>query len=138
MRARWISALMFAMAAVAVPNAGSSQEIGKSTYLASCASCHGVEGRGDGPVAKTLKQRPADLTKLSDANGGVFPLSRVYRVIDGRFEVETHGTREMPVWGELFKPVFPLSEIGNGLDEVVVRARILAVIEYVSTLQKTK
>jgi hypothetical protein len=59
--------------------------------MRSCASCHGVDGKGNGPVAKTLKQPPADLTKLSENNKGVFPISRVYGVIDGRIQVIVHG-----------------------------------------------
>jgi hypothetical protein len=61
-----------------------------------------VTGKGDGPVAKSLSEPPTDLTKLSEGNKGVFPLSRIYEVIDGRIQVEIHGTREMPVWGETY------------------------------------
>ena len=78
-------------------------EIGKFEYLNSCASCHGTTGKGDGPVVKSLIKPPTDLTKLSETNSGVFPFARVYDVIDGRFELATHGTRDMPVWGEVYK-----------------------------------
>ena len=55
---------------------------------------------------------PADLTKLSEANKGVFPFSRTYEIIDGRFEVETHGKRDMPVWGEIYKPTWGSRQSG--------------------------
>jgi mono/diheme cytochrome c family protein len=145
MKLWWISLLsaplVFGHAAVAAPQGG---ELGKLEYLNSCASCHGPEGRGDGPVAKSLKRTPADLTKLSQANKGVFPFSRIYDVIDGRFEVETHGKREMPVWGQLYQPTIPWGSaqttittpyLSTALGELFVRARILALVEYISTLQ---
>ena len=74
---------------------------------------------------KQLAKRPADLTRLSEANGGVFPLVRVFDVIDGRLDAELHGPREMPVWADRHKQM---------ADELA-RRRILQVIEYISTLQ---
>jgi len=35
---------------------------GAEIYGANCASCHGTEGRGDGPLALTLTPAPADLS----------------------------------------------------------------------------
>ena len=55
---------MFASAA----NAQGAREFSKDEFIQSCASCHGVKGRGDGPVAKSLAKAPADLTKLSQKN----------------------------------------------------------------------
>ena len=73
---------------------------GRNEFLRACASCQGVSGKGDGPVAKSLRPPPSDLTRLSAANNGVFPVSRVHEVIDGRIERLVHGTRDMPVWGD--------------------------------------
>jgi mono/diheme cytochrome c family protein len=143
MQATLISALITTATVVAWVDASHAQgtEVGKYQYMNSCAACHGVTGKGDGAVARSLKLTPADLTRLSEVNKGVFPFSRVYEVIDGRFEVEAHGKRDMPIWGEIYKPVW------NSLDppgapvyskevaESVVRGRILALIEYISTLQ---
>jgi len=102
--------------------------------------CHGVTGKGDGWFTKFLKTPPSTLTQLKRNNGGVFPFDRVYDVIDGRKQVLVHGTREMPVWGAQFRV-----ESGKGFapyyglvyaDEGAVRARILALIEYISRLQE--
>jgi len=144
MRSKCIAISIISAALVGISGAGHAQgiDIGKNEYLMSCASCHGTMGKGDGPVAGSLKRNPADLTKLSESNFGVFPFARVYDVIDGRFEVETHGKREMPVWGDVFQPaasstqsrVFPY-EVSKELAESIVRARILALIDYVFTLQ---
>jgi len=79
-------------------------DIGKIEYQSNCASCHGMDAKGDGPVSKELKTRPTDLTLLAKKNKGVFPLNAVYRIIDGRDQIASHGTKEMPVWGYRFVP----------------------------------
>jgi hypothetical protein len=77
-----------------------------------------------------------DLTTLSKNNGGVFPISRVYNVIDGREEVKAHGTREMPIWGsQLTVKAAPAYDDYRYEPEAFVRARILAVIDYLYRLQ---
>lgn len=68
-----------------------------------CASCHGKTGLGDGPLAESLRFRPADLTQLARKNKGQFPMDRVRRTIDGRDPVKGHGGPDMPVWGDAFK-----------------------------------
>jgi len=75
---------------------------GSGTYRTYCSNCHGVDGRGDGYIADTLRVTPTDLTRLAARNGGVFPAERVWKVIDGREEVKSHGSREMPLWGDVF------------------------------------
>jgi hypothetical protein len=144
MRAIWcILGLISVLAMMGITNSSQAQglELGRYEYLSSCASCHGTNAKGDGPVAKSLKRTPADLTGLSEANKGIFPFSRIYDVIDGRFEVETHGKREMPVWGQTYQPKNPSTTgtippyLSNALGESFVRGRILSLVEYISTLQ---
>lgn len=102
-------------------------EIGKMEYQSSCAACHGVDAKGDGPVSKDLKTQPADLTVLAKNNDGAFPYDRVYQIIDGRNStITSHGTREMPVWGYRFGPPQAFK----------FKRRILAVIDYLKTLQQ--
>ena len=72
---------------------------GKQMFASYCASCHGVNAKGNGPMAAALKTPPADLTLLSKANGGVFPATHVDTVIRFGAPVRSHGTVEMPVWG---------------------------------------
>jgi mono/diheme cytochrome c family protein len=75
-------------------------DVGKMEYQSSYAACHGIDAKGDGPVNKELKTRPADLTVLAKSNNGVFPYNRVYEMVDGRNPtISSHGTREIPVWG---------------------------------------
>ena len=98
-------------------------DVGKTQYQSSCASCHGIGGKGDGRVSKELKTPPAYLTVLAKDNNGVFPYDMVYQMIDGRnTSVASHGTREMPVWGYRFGPPQAFR----------FKNRILAVIDYLT------
>jgi len=121
-------------------------DIGKAEFLASCASCHGADGRGRGPVSAHLKSLPPDLTVLARNNGGSFPESAVYETMYGSGTISAHGTREMPIWGERFNPIVSLphavdpcywSKAGPGSSpEVVVRKRILAVVDHLKRIQQ--
>lgn len=77
---------------------------GREVYARSCASCHGTAGRGDGPVAASLRGRPTDLSLLAATNGGAFPHDRVIATVLGDRAIEAHGTRTMPVWSDRFSP----------------------------------
>lgn len=79
-----------------------SSAAGSITYRTYCANCHGSDARGEGYIAPTLRVPPTDLTRLAADNGGVFPEDKVRAQIDGRTEVRAHGSREMPIWGEIF------------------------------------
>jgi len=68
-----------------------------------CAVCHGKSGVGDGPASKALAKAPADLTKIAARNGGTYPEVKVKRYIEGLDEIAAHGSRDMPMWGELFR-----------------------------------
>ena len=49
---------------------------GKALFEANCASCHGVSGKGDGPVGSALNPPPRDFTVGEfkfDANGNGTP-----------------------------------------------------------------
>ncbi len=120
----------------AVAAAAEGIDIGKREYDASCANCHGRDGKGGGSFAQMLQVSMPDLTTLAKRNGGVFPVSRVYNVIDGREELKAHGTREMPIWGRhfTFRAAPEYDDYGYEA-EAFVRARILAVIDYLYRLQ---
>ena len=121
-------------------------DIGKSVFQSSCASCHGMDAKGKGPVSDQLKIPPPDLTTLSKKNGGVFPTNAVYEIVYGTKSVPAHGNREMPIWGERFNPIVNLPHSVDPFywkmagpeqnPEVVVRTRILAVIDYLNRVQQ--
>ena len=75
---------------------------GKQMYVNYCASCHGVNGKGDGPAAAALKMPPTDLTVLSRNNHGEFPETHIVAVLQYGTEFPSHGSVEMPVWGPIF------------------------------------
>lgn len=76
---------------------------GERSFKTYCGACHGKTAKGDGPLAKDLKVTPADLTKLSEKNGGTFPFLMVVSTIDHGRSVRGHGTEDMPAWGAAFK-----------------------------------
>ncbi len=103
---------------------------GASHYVEYCAVCHGSEGGGDGPLAPGLTVTPPDLRTLTALNGGVFPADRIRRVIDGRDLPLLHGSRDMPVWGQVFKR----TQGAHG--ERRVQERIDVLVDYLETLQQ--
>jgi mono/diheme cytochrome c family protein len=119
---------------------------GKLEFQSSCASCHGADARGKGPVSDQLKTPPPDLTMLARNNNGVFPANTIYEVIDGMKTIPAHGTREMPIWGERFNPIVNLPHYVDPSywqkagpeqsPEVVVRKRILSVVDYLGRIQQ--
>jgi mono/diheme cytochrome c family protein len=79
---------------------------GASLYKAYCPVCHGSDAKGIGPMSKSLRSAPPDLTRITARNGGSFPVARVRNVISGGEALGAgHGTREMPVWGPIFSQV---------------------------------
>jgi mono/diheme cytochrome c family protein len=76
---------------------------GELTFKTYCASCHGAQARGDGPLAKDLKVQPANLSELSKRNEGIFPFEMVIKTIDHGRSVRGHGTEDMPAWGDAFE-----------------------------------
>ncbi len=75
---------------------------GRKVYLDHCASCHGVEAKGNGTIAPLLKKKPTDLTRIPKVDGK-FPAERVRAAIMGDSVLAIHGDKEMPVWGGILK-----------------------------------
>jgi mono/diheme cytochrome c family protein len=90
-----------------------------------CAPCHGKDGKGTGPAAKALVKAPADLTTIAKRNGGTFPEVKVKRYIEGADEVAAHGSRDMPMWGTLFRD----------LNRDTAQIRVQALNDYIKGLQ---
>jgi mono/diheme cytochrome c family protein len=110
-----------------VPSTG-PRDLGSQLYMTHCASCHGADARGRGPLAERLPHAPPDLTQFTVRNGGVFPSERVYRIIDGR-DVPAHVDRDMPVWGSVFRAS------PGGSVTATVKARIDAIVRYLEGIQ---
>jgi len=101
---------------------------GAAMFKSYCAVCHGVDGKGGGPAAESLKVPPSDLTVLSKNNGGKFPSNKVSAAIRGEGGLPAHGTREMPVWGHLFWTM-------SGGQSGEVQMRVANLTNYIESLQ---
>ena len=118
-----------AHAQTASPVVAVSVPSGSYVFHTYCASCHGATAKGDGPLADSMKRRPADLTEIAKRNAGVFPSDRVFQSIDGRKPVKGHGGPDMPVWGDAFARA---SDSGG---EASVRDRIQSLVVYLESIQ---
>lgn len=130
-------AAMLAAAALALaPSRATAEELagytGAELYGRFCGSCHGAGGRGDGPVAATMKVEVPDLTRLSRRPGG-FPEEQVRRIIDGRETLAAHGRRSMPVWGYEFASA-TVAEPDAGAAEAA--ALIERLVAHLRTMQR--
>jgi hypothetical protein len=135
-----------------------ASETGKAEFLSNCATCHGIDGRGSGPLAARLKSSPPDLTLLAKKNHGVYPSDEVYQMIDGREGARNHRGMEMPIWGCRHEsPHVPLRRahgkkamlrnkvraptVESLLDlpcdsESAIKARILSIVDYLGHIQQ--
>jgi mono/diheme cytochrome c family protein len=111
------------------PARRTSSSSGGETYRAYCAACHGLGGKGDGPASSALKSAPTDLTQLAKRNSGKFPELRVFGAINGDLQVPAHGSKDMPVWGVVFRGMGD-----NGVSGAKLRIRNLT--RYIESLQR--
>lgn len=125
------ASMCFAKAAVAFDAVTLEDYSGEEIFGRFCASCHGAEARGDGPVSRSLNVAVPDLTTISVRYGG-FPALLIRDVIDGRgIDMRAHGTREMPVWGYEFW----VEEGGDVTAQRIVRDAINKLVEYLQSVQ---
>lgn len=100
---------------------------GPDLFRVYCASCHGSDARGAGPVASSLKTKVPDLTLLASKNRGQFPAARLKKTILGEDVVAAHGSREMPIWGPVFHQVEGDADWGN--------VRLENLVKYLESIQ---
>ena len=128
------------VAAVGMVSAVTAEEAGKKDFLTHCSSCHGIDGKGKGPMHLTTGTKPSDLTLLSQGNGGNFPYLKVRRIIDGRVEKgntpNAHLKGDMPVWGDLFAGEKGNTAAGQIHGDAVAKMRILDIVDYLVSIQE--
>ena len=101
---------------------------GKDLFREYCAVCHGADGKGGGPAAAALKTTPADLTQISKKNGGKFDEMRISHIINGESDMPAaHGSKEMPMWGDLFGHMGSTSGMAN--------VRVHNLVKYIESIQ---
>ena len=141
LRILWLAPVILAVVATAasqeqgkteikhVPMKQTSPASGSEMYKSYCASCHGLDGKGNGPAAEALKVPPTDLTALAVKNGGKYPALRVAAIIRGEQELPSHGTKDMPIWGNLFWSM-------SGGHETEVQQRVANLNKHIESMQK--
>ena len=109
-------------------------ENGQQIFETHCAVCNGLDADGDGPMAPALLVQPTDLSQLTAANGGVFPVARIVMRIDGRDPLVSHGSM-MPVYGSFFDiDSVPLkAETGQ---PIMTSSPVVDLVAYLRTLQE--
>ena len=93
-----------------------------------CTPCHGVDGKGHGPIVIEYKTPPVDLTVLSQNNHGRFPEAHVIHVLEFGADVPSHTSVEMPVWGPKLGKI-------NQKDPNDKELRIHSLSHYLETIQ---
>ena len=113
---------------VTIPLTKTTPTSGKLMYANYCTPCHGQDGKGQGPVATSLKNQPSDLTTLSRNNNGKFPAAHVIAILQSGVSVPAHGSAAMPVWG----PILGKMDVTNPQDREL---RISNLSNYLRTIQ---
>lgn len=104
---------------------------GEENFQRYCAACHGVGGRGDGPVASAIFKTVPDLTRIAERRDGKFPRQMIANAIDGRWEIDAHGTRMMPVWGYEFW----IDEGAGEFSDMGVAVILDGLVDYLESIQ---
>lgn len=106
-----------------------------------CAPCHGAGARGDGPAGAALKTPPADLTRIAHRHGGTFPRLSIFETIEGLDMPAAHGTRDMPIWGDVFIGEAVGTSVSIDVAKMAaakVEQRINGLVKYLESIQNTQ
>jgi len=110
---------------------------GQMYYTKYCATCHGKDGKGNGPLSQQLKKPAPDLTTLSKKNGGKFPYIEVLGILDGEVPFPAHGSAEMPAWGETFQSDIGTGDFGGDAgSQAASRGRLMLITDYLKSIQQ--
>ena len=111
----WIFALSALLLAVTEPVWAQNQSEGKKLYLTYCSSCHGDNGKGDGPAAQSLPVKPANHTAGAVMNQLT---DKFLMEIISKGGSAVGKSPMMPAWGGQFKE--------NQLRDIVAYVRSIA------------
>lgn len=125
------------LACLATPVLAQGADIGRALYATHCATCHGLEGRGEGPMAGVLLVPPSNLTEMQIANDGVFPLERVVKRIDGREPLVSHGS-PMPVFGDYFAGQFDVPITLPSGESIQTSEPVVNLVAYLREIQRVE
>ncbi|MDJ0992213.1 MAG: c-type cytochrome [Dinoroseobacter sp.] len=118
----------------AAPAVSQDADAGRQIFRDYCVTCHGMEGRGDGPMTQVLTIAPPDISRLTDDNNGVFPVSNVVAKVDGRVPVLGHGG-PMPIFGPVFEGKAGALDSETGAP-ILTSETMVDLVAYLETLQR--
>jgi hypothetical protein len=139
-----VSKIVLSIAATAfvglaeLASAGSETDDARRDFMDLCADCHNADARGNGPLAKNLAKVPPDLTRIKQRAHGTFDDKAVYDWIIGLKMTNSHGSREMPIWGDWLME--ETLEDGTSLEaakaaEREIERRVMGIVKYLRSLQ---
>ena len=111
----WIFAFSALLLAGTDPTRAQNQAEGKKLYLTYCSSCHGDNGKGDGPAAQSLPVKPANHTSGAVMNQLT---DKFLMEIISKGGSAVGKSPMMPAWGGQFKE--------NQLRDIVAYVRSIA------------
>lgn len=109
---------------------------GKRLFMDNCATCHGADGTGNGPMARAMSQSPKNLTLIQVRHDDVFPRAKVMSTIDGYARSDLSGPG-MPEFGELLEGDLIPFDSGDGIQTPTPR-KLVALLEYIESIQATR
>jgi mono/diheme cytochrome c family protein len=126
--------LLTILLAMGSPALAQDADRGAELFGLHCASCHGREAQGNGPMASVLTVQPSNLTTLTQRYDGVFPVERVVTRIDGRDPLVSHGS-DMPVYGWFFEGQDVAAKTASG-QPILTSQPVVDLMAYLETLQQ--
>jgi mono/diheme cytochrome c family protein len=133
MRKYLLPLLLIALSLTILPASATEvvDSTGPENFARYCAACHGNGGKGDGPVASVIAKPIPDLTQIAARNNGKFPRQIIKNAIDGRWQIDAHGTQQMPVWGYEFW----INEGAGDFSETQVSRILDGLVDHLESIQ---
>ncbi|WP_439523433.1 c-type cytochrome [Marivita sp.] len=136
-----IFSLMIGMLGVGLIAACTPEEMpqvsdGRALFMENCAICHGADAKGNGPMARAMRNPPLDLTLIAARNDGSFPRVQVLSKIDGYTKADLQGP-DMPEFGALLEGDLVPLDTGDGVMTPTPR-KLVALLEYIESIQQTR
>jgi hypothetical protein len=113
-----------------VPIFHSDPSSGKQMFKDYCATCHGMDGKGDGPAAELLEVKTSDLTTIAKRHHSKSTALFVSEFLRNK-TCQTNGKINLPVWGRYFRENDP-----DKINHTITSMRIYNLSEYVASIQQ--
>ncbi len=88
--------------AQSLPCTLAGENAGQMLFAENCTVCHGIQGKGGGPLAEAMGLAPPDLTALAARTKGAFPSDHVLSILREGGGETAEGDKAMPMWDKIF------------------------------------